>query len=268
MAKPVVHEITPSSIQVDSQGGFAFPSLNTAADKLVETCRIHGVAIASITKSHHCGVAGHTVERIAREGCIGMMFANTPKAMPTAGGKRALLGTNPIAFACPRLNANPLVIDLSMSTVSRGRILSAAHNRESVPLDWGKDRDGCETSDPNEILQGGTLSAFGGNKGAVLALMVEILSGSFTNSNFGYEASSFLDEQGGPPQTGQLIFCMQSNLFGNQFAERVEQILNEIGSEDGVRIPGMKRFESRQLAQTNGISYLKSLIQSVECFAD
>ncbi len=266
-ARAIVRLVTATAVEIDVNGGFAFPALNAAVEQLVEISASQGIGIASVSRSHHCGVAGHIVEKLACHDCIGMMFANTPKAMAPPGGTKALLGTNPIAFACPVADAEPLVIDLSMSTVSRGRILKFAAEGKPVPIGWGKDREGRDTTEPGKIIGGGTLSAFGGEKGAVLALLVEILAAAFTNSRFGYEASSYLDGEGGPPETGQFILCATSNLFGNNFSIRVQQILEQMRTQSGVRIPGARRFAARALAQSRGIVYQRSLIDQINQLA-
>ncbi len=262
-AHAIVRPVTATAIEIDVNGGFAFPALDAAVERLIEISASQGIGIAAVSKSHHCGVAGHIVEKLARRDCIGIMFANTPKAMAPPGGVEALLGTNPIAFGCPVANAEPLVIDLSMSTVSRGRILKSATEGISVPIGWGKDRRGQDTTEPGEIIKGGTLSPFGGDKGAVLALLVEILAAAFTNSKFGYEASSYLDGEGGPPETGQFIFSAKSNLFNQNFAVRARQILDQMRTQDDVRIPGAKRFAARAAAQSSGIVYRRSLIDQI-----
>jgi (2R)-3-sulfolactate dehydrogenase (NADP+) len=77
-------------------------------------------------RSHHFGVAGRHVERLAEAGLLALAFGNTPKAMGAWGGKRPVLGTNPIAFAAPRRGTPPIVVDLALSQGARGKIVSAA----------------------------------------------------------------------------------------------------------------------------------------------
>ncbi len=261
-AQPIPNEITPSSIKIDANGGFAYPALDLAVHWLTETCAKQGIGIASISQSHHGGVAGHPVEKLAAAGHVSLMFANTPKAMPAAGGTRSVFGTNPLAFGCPRKNSDPIVVDFSMSMVSRGRIVNAAQQQQSIPSNWGMDESGKPTTDPNEVLKG-SLNSFGAPKAAVLAMLIEILAGAFTDSNFGFEASSFFDSHGSPPQVGQLLISMRSTLFNSQFTDAIEQLVAEIENDEGTRIPGAKRFKSRTTAISQGIDYPSELIQSL-----
>lgn len=262
--KPTFRRVNPSSIEVLANDGFAFPAIELAIDYLTDICEEQGVAVAAIVGSHHCGVMGHPVEKLARAGFVSIMFANTPKAMAVAGGGRPILGTNPIAFACPRTDEHdPLIIDTSLSTVARGKIVLAAKRGEKVPENWGVNSSGMPTSDPKEILEGG-LNPVGGTKGSALALMVEILAGAFVRSNFGYQASSFFDGEGGPPRVGQLLICLNASEFNESFGEHVDLLLREIEMEPNTRIPGARRLESRASAIREGVEYSQELIDSIK----
>ena len=82
------------------------------------------------------------VEKIAKQGLIGVMMANTPKAIAPWGGKDPFFGTNPIAFAVPRKANDPLVIDLSLSKVARGKIMHAKKVNTKIPEGWALDSSG------------------------------------------------------------------------------------------------------------------------------
>ena len=66
----------------------------------------------------------------------------SPSAMTSWGGRRAVFGTNPIAFSAPRRGKPPIVVDLALSEVARGKILAAAQKGESIPEGWAKDAEG------------------------------------------------------------------------------------------------------------------------------
>ena len=125
------------------------------------------------------------------------MFVNTPGAMAPWGGSKAVFGTNPVAFACPLPGRAPLVIDLSLSKVARGNIMTAKQRGEKIPEGWALDEDGKPTTDPDAALRG-TMVPMGDAKGTALALMVELLAAGLTGANFAAEASSYLDADGAP----------------------------------------------------------------------
>ena len=124
-AKPAIVGSNGAVIRIDAKNGFAYPALSLAIKELTSCSKKYGIAVASISHSHHFGQAGRHVERLAESGLIGLMFGNTPKAIPPWGGSKALFGTNPIAFSSPRSKASPLVIDLSLSKVARGKVMFA-----------------------------------------------------------------------------------------------------------------------------------------------
>src|SRR5205814_8784698 len=116
-AVPLVRNPRPGLIAIDAAHGFAYPALDAAIEHLPDVVRGQGIAAAAIKRSHHCGVAGHPVERLAERGFLALMFANTPAAIAPWGGSQAVLGTNPIAFACPLPQRAPIIVDLSLSKV-------------------------------------------------------------------------------------------------------------------------------------------------------
>jgi (2R)-3-sulfolactate dehydrogenase (NADP+) len=181
-------------------------------------------------------------------------MASTPEAIAPWGGTRAVFGTNPIAFAAPLEGRAPIVIDLALSKVARGNIVAAKQKGEAIPDGWALDKDGRPTTDADAALAG-TMSALGDAKGAALALMVEVFSAALVGTHFAFEASSFLDEKGGPPQTGQLIIAIDPAGFGHSsFAERMHVLAQAIETQEGTRLPGARRMVLREKAQRDGLS--------------
>jgi (2R)-3-sulfolactate dehydrogenase (NADP+) len=254
-----------SVIRVDANNGFAFPAISLALSEITKTCKSFGIAAASISRSHHFGQAGRHVERLAEEGLIGLMFGNTPKAIPPWGGTKPLFGTNPIAFASPRSAAAPLVIDMSLSKVARGKVMVANQLNEKIPEGWAIDKEGRPTTDAKKALEGAMLP-IGDAKGSALALMVEMLAAGLTGSNFGFEASSFLNAEGDSPGVGQLIIAIDPSFFsGESFAERTETLVGAILEQPSTRLPGDKRIEKRKVREkSKTITISKDLYEKIE----
>ena len=253
-----------SVIRIDANNGFAYPAISLALKEITSTCKKFGIAAASISRSHHFGKAGRHVEILAENGLIGLMFGNTPKAIPPWGGTKALFGTNPIAFSTPRDNEAPLVIDMSLSKVARGKVMVANQQNEKIPEGWAIDSDGKPTTDPKKALAGAMLP-IGDAKGSALALMVEILAAGLTGSNFGFEASSFLNAEGDAPGVGQLIIAIDPSFFsGDAFSERTETIVESILEQPSTRLPGNKRLEKRKLRDSShSITISKELFEKI-----
>ena len=252
-AVPAATQVADAAMRIDARHGFAFGALALAVEKLCQLAPKTGIAIAAVTHSHHCGAAGYHVEALARKGLVGLLFANTPKAIAPWGGEIGVFGTNPIAFAAPRKERDPLVIDLSLSKVARGKIMVAKQNQESIPQGWALDSQGRPTTDPEAALAG-TMLPMGEAKGAVLVLMVEVLAAALTAAHFGFEASSFFTAEGEPPNVGQLLLALAPNPLSNdQFYARLEDLLEAILAQSNTRLPGDRRLKLRQKAHQDGV---------------
>ena len=265
------------AVLVDAKDGLAFPACDLAVKEAVARAREYGVAFAGVTNSHHFGVAAIHLEAVAALGLVGIAMGNSPAAMPMTGAhgftRRALFGTNPIAAVFPRKQGAPISIDLSLSEAARGKIMVAAQKGEAIPLGWALDKQGNPTTDAKAALEGMMLpfgSHEGGTKGAMLALMVELLVVALTGAQFGFEADSFFVAEGNRPKLGQAFIVIDPNaLAGNDaYYGRVETLLGAMLGDDGVRIPGYRRNELAAKAQADGVTIPDALLSQLRQLAD
>jgi (2R)-3-sulfolactate dehydrogenase (NADP+) len=198
----------PAACLIDAGNGLAFEACERAVREAASRARKHGTALAGITNSHHCGALAIPLEPVARAGLVGLAFSNAPAAIRAGGGKKPLLGTNPVAAVFPRRGAAPLIIDLSLTQVTRGAIMLLANAGKPVPEGWGTDAEGNPTTDPQKILVGGSLHAVGGLKGTLLAFVVEVLCCALTGSALSSEIESLHVAQGRPLRLGQLFIAI------------------------------------------------------------
>jgi (2R)-3-sulfolactate dehydrogenase (NADP+) len=248
---------------VDARDGFAFPAIAAGLARAEDLVKSAGVVAVGVTNSHHAGVVGYHVEPLAQRGLVALALGNSPAGIAPWGGSKALFGTNPIAFACPRDGGPPLVIDLSLSKVARGKVMVAAQRGEAIPEGWALDADGKPTTNAKAALAG-TMVPMGEAKGAALVLMVELLAAALTGAQFGYEASSFFDAKGAPPRVGQFFLVIDPAAFaGRGFVARVEVLLNAILDQKGTRLPGDRRHKLRFKARTEGITIPDDLHQDL-----
>ncbi|WP_281543702.1 Ldh family oxidoreductase [Grimontia sp. SpTr1] len=261
-ATPKVDTPKPAVCHINAELGFAFPAMDKLVSLLPAMAKAQGIALATVNRSHHFGQAGFHAERIAKQGCIALLFSNSPSAIAPWGGKKALFGTNPIAFACPRDGAPPVVIDMSLSKVARGKVLVARKNGESIPEGWAIDAQGRPTTDADAAVKGSMLP-IGDAKGAALALMVEILSASLTSALYGFEASNFFDTEGEPPAIGHAVIAIDTSVSGTQFAERLELLLNTMCEQEGVRLPGQRRIVRRERVLKDGLHLTDATIKEL-----
>ncbi len=266
-AQPIVVQSKAAAAVVDAQEGLAFAACELAITEAIRRAAEFGIAIVGVANSHHCGVVVDHLRAVADAGMVGLGFANSPAAMPAAGGKHAIFGTNPVAAVFPRRGADALLIDLSLSEVARGKLMVAAKAGQSIPLGWALDKDGQPTTDPQAGMDGSMLpvGAASSTKGAMLALVVELLVTALIGAQFGFEASSFFVDAGNRPRIGQTFIVIDPGALAGReaFLDRLEVLITEMLSDDGVRLPGARREALRRSAEANGIGVNDAMLQGL-----
>lgn len=250
---------------IDNRDGLPYVSVQWAVEEVIQRARRNGIAFAGVRNSIHAGVMGIHLLPVAAAGLVGFAFTNSPAAIPAWGGKKALFGTNPVAAAFPRKDRDPLVIDLAMTTVVRGRIMMAMRRGERIPEGWALDRDGRPTTDPKEAIEHGSLFPIGGAKGAMLALAFELVCAALTGAAIGPEADSFFVEQGNRPHIGQAFIAIDPGALAGmeKFYERVETVVGTMLADPEVRLPGARRFAA-EAASVKGMEVPDELLAQIE----
>lgn len=261
-ATPAVLNARGGAVLINADEGLAFPACELAVQQAIQRARDYGVAFAGVTRSHHFGPAGVHLAAAAEAGMVGLAFSNSPAAMPAWGGKRALFGTNPVAAVFPRRGNDPVCIDLSLSEVARGKLMVATQKGEPIPDGWALDKHGMPTNDPKAGLEGMMCPA-GGVKGAMLALMVELLCVSLTGAALGFEADTFFQQDGNRPHIGHAFIVIDpSALAGSElYNERIETLIDAMLADDDVRLPGMRRWEQARRSEREGIDVADGVLE-------
>ena len=263
-AQPRVVAGRDAAFVVDAGEGLAFPACELAVREAIERARRHGVAFAGVSNSHHCGVLVDHLRAAAAAGLVGLGFANSPAAMPAAGGRHPIFGTNPVAAAFPRRGTDPLLIDLSLSEVARGKVMVAAREGKPIPIGWALDANGNATTDAKAALEGSMLpiGAVSSPKGAMLALIVELLVTALIGASFGFEASSFFVDEGNRPRIGQAFIVIDPDALAgrDRYLDRIEVLVAEMLKDDGVRLAGTRREQALRRAEQAGIEVPASVL--------
>ena len=267
-AVPVVQQQSASAALINADNGFAFPACNQAIKLAIQKASETGIAVGAVTNSHHFGVAGNHLRAIADAGLVGWAMGNSPAAMPAWGGKRAIFGTNPIAAIFPRTNADPILVDLSLSEVARGKIMVAAKNGTPIPQGWALDAQGNPTTDAKAALAGMMLP-MGGVKGAMLAMVVEIMVTALTGAHFGAEADSFFIDAGNQPRLGQLFLVINPDALAGRLAyeSRLSALIDVVLQDPDVRLPGTRRFALAEEAMREGLELPDALVEQIRKLA-
>jgi (2R)-3-sulfolactate dehydrogenase (NADP+) len=247
-AEPRMQAERAGACLIDNRDGLPYVSAQWAVDEALQRARRNGIAFAGVTNSAHVGVLGIHLAPVAEAGMVGFAFTNSPAAIPAWGGKKPLFGTDPVAGVFPRKGKQPIVVDLALTTVVRGRIMMAMRKGERIPEGWALDRNGKPTTDPKEAIEHGSLFPIGGAKGAMLALMFELICAALTGSAIGPEADSFFSDEGNKPRIGQAFLAIDPSALAGmeRYFERVEAVVTRMLADPEVRLPGARRFASEK----------------------
>lgn len=261
-AVPETVRTSASTTVVNAGHGFCHTAYLHGESRLIECARSEGIGMLAITHSYSAGVLGWFVRRLAKEGLVALMFANSSKAVAAHGGKVPFFGTNPLAFAAPRAGEEPVVVDMATASTARVNIVRAA--REGNPIEAGHaiDEHGEPTTDAAAALRGAQLP-LAGPKGFGLGLMVDILGGVLTGGNCSYEASMFSNNEGGPPNVGQSIIAIDPSFYAEGFVAHLEAMLTDMTTDNSARVPGERRGQLRQLHESNGVDVPDALLEQI-----
>jgi len=263
-AEPRMQAERAGACLIDNRDGLPYVSAQWAVEEAIQRARRNGIAFAGVTNSAHVGVLGVHLAPVAEANMVGFAFTNSPAAIPAWGGKKPLFGTDPVAGIFPRKGKAPIVVDLALTTVVRGKIMMAMRKGEKIPEGWALDRNGKPTTDPKEAIEHGSLFPIGGAKGAMLALMFELICAALTGSAIGPEADSFFSEEGNKPRIGQAFLAIDpSALAGmDRYFERVEAVVTRMLADPDVRLPGARRFASEKKSM-DGIDVPDELLAQI-----
>ena len=264
-ANPQPEQVTPAFVRCHGQNGHAPLAINRSVEMLAQSAKTCGIAALSLTHSHHFAALWPETEALAEQNLVGFACVSYMPMVAPAGGTEALFGTNPIAFAWPRPNKAPLVVDMATAAMAMGEVQIAARDGHKVPLGTGLGADGELTDDPREILKG-VLLPFGGHKGSAISMMVELMAGPMVGEGFSFEASAGDNGDGGPPQGGEFILAIDPKIMGgDDWATHAEKLFQKLESIDGIRLPGQRRHKLRadkgpRAVNTQLLQSLKALL--------
>ncbi|WP_423792555.1 L-sulfolactate dehydrogenase [Methanocaldococcus indicus] len=228
---------SPATAVIDGDLGLGQVVGDYAMDIAIEKAKKMGISCVSTINSNHFGIAGYYTEKAMNEDMIGIVMTNTEPAMAPFGGKKKILGTNPIAIAF-KGNKYKFSLDMATSSIARGKILEALRKKTKIPEGCAVDKDGNPTTDPKEALEGCILP-FGGPKGYALALAIEMLS-----AIGGAEVGSKVRGTANPKERctkGDLFIVINPDFFmgKEEFKKKVDELMEEVKSAgENVLIPG------------------------------
>ncbi|MFI3296601.1 MAG: Ldh family oxidoreductase [bacterium] len=226
----------------DAQNGLGQIASHEAMLNCIEKAKKFGVGIVGVRNSNNFGMASYYGQMATNEGMMAVIMANSAPAMAPTGGKRAVLGTNPICFAVPGNSLDtPIILDMATTVAARGKIRLSAKEGNEIPIDWAVGPDGNPTTDPNKALQG-TLLPIGGYKGYGLSLFVDIIAGLIMGSSFAGEVKplSNFDSKSGNGHSF-IVVDLRKFLSEDEYKSKIEhltKVIKESGDQGTVILPG------------------------------
>lgn len=213
---------------MDGHDGIGQVITRQAVDQAVARAKLHGVGVVSIRNSNHFGTCMYYTRIAAEQGCVMLLMSNAGPNMAPWGGLKKKIGTNPWSIAVPGGDYGPIVMDMANSGVARGKIYLANNRNEEIPPHWAVDAAGRPTTDPKAALEGFILP-MAGHKGYVMGVMVDILSGVLSGSQF-------LDKVHGPYDpvnrsgAGHLMVALNVAAFQplSEFHQKIDQYVRSL----------------------------------------
>jgi ureidoglycolate dehydrogenase (NAD+) len=271
-ARPRVDREGPAWAIVDGQCALGMVTSVYAMNKAIEKAKTAGMAYVGVRNSCHFGAAGYYATLAAKADMIGMAMANDYPSMAILGAKKAVLGTNPFAYAVPAGKNDPIFLDIASSTVAGGKVRIAQTKNQKIPDTWMVDADGIPTTDPFLYPASASLLPFAGHKGYGIALMIENLAGVLTGTGAMWDLNNWIDGRKDIPTNhgaAFLAFNVGAIRPLDAFKKRVDQLIQDIHDTpkakgtDRLYVPGEMEWQSRRAALANGITLPADVVESL-----
>jgi L-2-hydroxycarboxylate dehydrogenase (NAD+) len=267
---------TPVMLSLDGGNGMGHVIAYKAMQRCIEKAKHCGVAIVTVRNSNHLGIAGYYAMMALEHDMIGISLTNsTPYVAPTYA-RTKMIGTNPIAVAVPAGEEYPFVLDMATSVVTQGLLDILINHNEPIPLGWGIDGSGANTTDPRKVLDGGAINPLGASdlmrsyKGYGLGLLVDILCGVLAGANF----STGVTRPGpkAPAHLGHFFAAIKVDTIRpiENFKKDMDQLIHQMNSapkvegQERIYIAGEKEFELADRYNREGVPVYEEAVHLLE----
>lgn len=228
-----VNDTSPISATVDGDNAPGQWVATVAIDKAISLAGRSGAGLVSVRRSNHFGAAGHYAWRASQAGLIGLCFTNGPVMLAPTGGVTPLFGNNPIAVGLPCGERDPVVLDIAMSTATRGKIGLTLAEGEPLQPGWILDELGI-SSTRLEDLAAGLAVPIGGHKGYGLAFAIEALAGALSGAGYCRDHDRTANANPAALDIGHLFIAFNPELFmaRDQYEGRLADIVRQVKSSE------------------------------------
>ena len=263
----LIHE-TPISRVYDAPKTMGQLVAHQGMAEAIEMAKAHGIGAVCMRGSNHYGIAGYYTRMAAREDLMGLCMTNTEAiAIPTYG-RKAMLGTSPIALCMPA-DPTPFWFDTATTVVTRGKLEVYNKNEKPLPLGWAADEKGQPCSQADRVLAniigkkgggifplGGSEELTGSHKGYGLGIIVELFTSIFAGGT-----TSPHVRNSGNADTSFCFWAVDYGIFGDkkEIRARMSTLLQELRDSpkaegcDRIYTHGEKEVESEARIKQEGV---------------
>jgi LDH2 family malate/lactate/ureidoglycolate dehydrogenase len=259
---PDITRESPSTAVVDGNQSMGQVAAAFAARIAIEKAEANGISLVTLHNTTHIGRVGAYPLMAARKGLMAQVVANAgPAGFEVApfGGIDGTLASSPLAFAAPRRDAPPILLDMTTSVAAIAKIWVAENKGERLPEGWIIDHEGRPSTDPKDFTReprGAMLPLGGsaGHKGYGLSMMVELLGGALSGEGCTQGKTKVLGN-------GVAITCIHVDHFIDResYFDEAEALVRQVKSSrpapghEKVFLPGEIEFANADRKNREGI---------------
>jgi LDH2 family malate/lactate/ureidoglycolate dehydrogenase len=252
---------TVATALIDGDHGMGQVVSQAAMDVALDKAAKVGTSYVTVFNSGHNGAEAYWAMQALPRDMIGIASTlSSGNIMAPWGGRTALLGTNPIAYAIPADQEMPIVLDLATSVVAKGKIMVAAKEGRPIPADWAMDREGRPTTDAQEAMLG-LVQPLGGYKGYGLCFVFGMLGGVLGGADFGENIKDVSGRPDAQQNVGHFFQAIDISVFrpAAEFKRDVDRAIQSFKASEraaGVNeifMPGEIEFRRREQTVRDGI---------------
>lgn len=267
--KPTIEKETPATALINANATMEAIAMDQAIDIVIKKAKKVGIAIVGVHNGRgSSGAIGHWSRKVANQGLIGITMSSYPiGSVPPHGSYEPLFCTNPIAWGIPKED-EPIILDMATAAIAYYGLVEAKTAGIQVKKGLGFDKEGNETTDPEEIMEGATRPFDKGFKGAGLALMVQIIGGALVGADF---------NTGSMDNDGNVVIAIDPDaLVGlKKFVEQTTKMAKAIKNAkklpgvDEIMVPGERGDRIRKKILSSGeIEIEDNLYRELQKVAD
>ncbi len=276
-AQPSIQRQGPGWAVIDGNSCLGQVGCDFAINLAIERASQVGVAYVGLKNVGHIGAAGYFASIAARSGFIAMVVGNDIPSVAAPGSRKAVLGSNPLAYAVPVPGSDPILLDIATAAVAGGKVYAATQRGESIPDTWLIGRDGLPTNDGKLYPDNAFLAPMAGHKGYGLGLWCEILSGLIPGGHLTWQVGSWMFDPADRPSwhnAGIIVLDVNTIAEPSHYAAQLQRLIGEIHAAptaqgiDQVLLPGQREWNSLRQAEQTGIALPADVVEKLRLAAE